>query len=192
MPKHIIVAAALLLSACGGGEGGGNSAGDNGSDDAAGSVVEQTPANLQDDPNNMVVPLTSPSSAQSPAPSPVPGASASPVASLPASFQGRWGMVAKDCDPKLDYAAKGLMVVGADTLKFYESRGRIERAAASRPGTFQLDLAYTGEGQTWSRRETLTLLDDGRTLVREERPAGSFRYTKCPAGRETPVDQRGA
>jgi hypothetical protein len=101
-------------------------------------------------------------------------------------------MTANDCVPNRG-DAKGLMIVAADALAFYESRGVVEKAAETRPGTLTLDLAFTGEGQEWNRRETLTLLDGGRTLVREEqKPAGSFRYTKCPAGNETPVDQRGA
>ena len=169
--KHVATAAVLLLAACGGGE----EAGDNSS--SAGQVIEQTPTNLQDDPNNSVVPLSPPS--------PAPAPSASPIAALPAEFQGRWGMVDNDCVPGRD-DAKGLMTVAADGLRFYESRGRIERAAAVRPGSVELDLAYTGEGQEWNRTETLALQDGGRTLVREERkPAGSYRYVKCPAGRET-------
>jgi len=175
--KPMIAATALLLAACGGGEEAGNNSSD------SGATVEQTPPNLQDDPNNSVVPL-------SPPPAPTP--SASPVASLPSGFQGRWGLVDNDCVPgRAD--AKGLMIVAADGLGFYESRGAVRRAEAIRENTLQLDLAFTGEGQEWNRTQTLTLLDGGKTLVREEqKPAGSFRYVKCPAGKETPVDQRGA
>lgn len=165
--KRAVIIAALLLAACSGGEGGGDN-----EDQPAAQVVERTPDNLQDDPNNSVVPL---------APPPAPSPTASPVAALPEAFQGRWGMVANDCEPgRAD--AKGLMTVSADLLRFYESRGRVERARAPRPGTVELDLAFTGEGQAWNRTETLTLTDGGRTLVREERePAGSYRYTRCLA-----------
>jgi hypothetical protein len=172
--KHIAIAAVLLLSACGGGSE--EEAGNN-SSSSVGAAVEQTPSNLQDDPNNSVVPLSPPS--------PQPAPSGTPVAALPADFQGRWGMGDKDCDPAFDYVAKGLMVVSADTLKFYESRGRVERARSDRPGAIELDLAFAGEGQDWQRTETLTLQDGGRTLVREEqKPAGSYRYTRCPAGKD--------
>lgn len=167
--KRIALATILLLAACSGGEG---EEGNNSS--SAGQVVEQTPSNLQDDPNNSVVPLSPPS--------PQPAPSASPIAALPTEFQGRWGMVANDCTPgRAD--AKGLITVAADGLRFYESRARIESARSPRPGSIELDLAFTGEGQEWNRKETLTIQDGGRTLVREEqKPAGSFRYIRCPAG----------
>ena len=177
--KHMIAASALLLlAACGSSEEAGNNSSD------SGQTVEQTPANLQDDPNNSVVPLSPPT----PAPTP----SASPVASLPSDFQGRWGMVDNDCIPgRAD--AKGLMIVAADGLGFYESRGRIQKAQAIRSNTLQLDLAFTGEGQEWNRTETLTLLDDGKTLVRDEqKPAASYRYSRCPAGKQGPAVPTGA
>ena len=171
--KRITFAALLLLAACSGGEG---EEGNNSS--SAGQVVEQTPSNLQDDPNNSVVPLTPPPAQPLGQPAPA----ASPIAALPPEFQGRWGMVANDCTPgRAD--AKGLMTVGTDGLRFYESRARIESARSPRPGSVELDLAFTGEGQEWNRTETLTILDGGRTLTREEqKPAGSFRYIRCPAG----------
>lgn len=173
-----VILASLLLAACSGSEEGNNSS------DSAGQTIEQTPSNLQEDPNNQVVPLTTPTSA--PAPSPTP------VAALPESFHGRWGMVAEDCIPgRAD--AKGLMIVAADGLGFYESRGAVEQARQLRANTLELDLAFTGEGQEWNRTETLTLADDGRTLIREEqRPAASYRYSKCPAGKEGPVSPTGA
>ena len=169
--KRITFATFLFLAACNGGEG---EEGNNSS--VAGQVMEQTPSNLQDDPNNSVVPLSPPP--------PQPAQSASPVAALPAEFHGRWGMVANDCAPgRAD--AKGLMIVAADGMRFYESRARVESARTPRPGTVELDLAFTGEGQEWKRTETLTIQDGGRTLVREEqKPAGSFRYTRCPAGKD--------
>lgn len=167
-------AAFLMLAACSGGDSGNNS-----SESASGQVQEPTDANLQDDPQNSVVPLTTPTNA--PAPSP------SPVAALPTEYHGRWGMVSNDCVPGRD-DAKGLMIVSADGLGFYESRGRIEKIATAQAGTLTLDLAFTGEGQEWNRRETLTLLDDGKTLVREEqKPSGSFRYTRCPDGKANPT-----
>ena len=173
MIRTLATAAFLLVAACSGSDEGGN----NSSEATGGAVVEQQPDNLQDDPNNSVVPLTPPNAGPNPAPSP------SPIAALPAEYRGRWGLVGNDCVPGRD-DAKGLMIVSADALGFYESRGRIEQAVTTRPGTFQLDLAFTGEGQEWNRRETLTLLEAGKTLVREEqKPAGSFRYIKCPAGK---------
>lgn len=174
MIRYMPAATLLMLAACSGGGEGNNSA-----EAESGLVEEKTDANLEDDPQNTAVPLTTPTTA--------PTASPSPIAALPPAFQGRWGMVDNDCVPgRAD--AKGLMIVSADGLGFYESRGKVEQATASGPGTLTLDLAFTGEGQEWNRTETLTLMDGGKTLVREEqKPAGSFRYTKCPSGKANPT-----
>jgi hypothetical protein len=177
--RATVLLSALLLAACGSSDEGGNN-----SSEPAGQTIEQTPSNLQDDPNNSVVPLTTPTTAAAPSPTPVAG--------LPEAFHGRWGMVANDCVPgRAD--PKGLMIVAADGLGFYESRGSVKQARQLRADTLELDLAFTGEGQEWDRTETLTLADDGRTLIREEqRPAASYRYSKCPAGKEGPVSPTGA
>src|SRR3546814_5910594 len=65
---------------------------------------------------------------------------------LPVDFQGRWGLVANDCDPARD-DNKGLMTVAADTLKFYESRGVVKTVTIASPTKLTADLAFTGEGQ---------------------------------------------
>jgi hypothetical protein len=100
---------------------------------------------------------------------------------IPASFRGRWGLVPDDCDPARD-DAKGLMTVAADSLTFYESRGTPTQVSVLTPDKITLDLDFTGEGQTWTRTTTFTLLDDGKTLVREETdPATALRYHRCNA-----------
>ena len=170
----VIMTAALMLTACGSKDGPGNSGG--GSEGGAAAGAQQTDADTPEvSSGNEMIPLP---------PQPSPTAT---VNGMPASFQGRWGMVPNDCVPGRS-DAKGLMIVSADGLGFYESRGAIEKVVNSTPGTLTFDLQFTGEGQQWLRRETLTLLDDGKTLVREEqKPAGSFRYSKCPAGKEEPT-----
>lgn len=156
---------AFLLAACGGGaEGGGN----NSSGAAPVAAVEQSqPENLMDDPDNAAVPVTMPSP--------------TPVAGIPAAFQGRWGLVPEDCEPgRAD--AKGLMTIAGDTLSFYESRGTATAIASVTPTKLTFTLPMNGEGQRWNEATTLTLLDDGKTLERQvANPAGAFRYSRCPA-----------
>jgi hypothetical protein len=104
-----------------------------------------------------------------------------PADAIPTAFRGRWGLVPDDCDPSRD-DAKGLMTVTADSLTFYESRGTPTHVAVLTPDKVTLDLDFTGEGQTWTRTTTFTLLDDGKTLVREETdPATALRYHRCNA-----------
>jgi hypothetical protein len=159
----------LLLAACGGGQGSTGSNSSSGeSEGSAGAtqVVEPTDANLQDDPQNGVVPLDAPQ----------PAATA---ASIPAAFQGRWALVPNDCDEARG-DNKGLMTVGADRLRFYESRATPGAIRMAGPGRLQTTLSFVGEGQSWSHPTTLTVQEDGRVLVREEEGSDALRYTKCP------------
>lgn len=163
MRLTILAAATLALAACSGGEQANNQSGGS-------AAVEPTPNNLTADPQNAVVPI--------PAPSP------SPIAAIPAAFHGRWGMVGADCDPaRADN--KGLLTIAGSRLSFYESRGQAGTIRQVRPDQIAFDLPMSGEGMTWSEPTTLTLLDDGKTLVREAKGspdrAGAFRYSRCPA-----------
>ena len=100
-----------------------------------------------------------------------------PAATIPAALHGRWGLTPADCtSTKGD--AKGLLVVGPDNLKFYESRAvpgpDTETTADSISGKF----AFTGEGQTWSKYEAIEL--QKQQLVRtESNPMASFTYARC-------------
>lgn len=115
-------------------------------------------------------------------PSPAPAATATAAATtFPAAFRGRWGMTVNDCDPRRD-DNKGLMVVSADGITFYESRATVTGLTQSGPTRLMADLAFSGEGQTWSSRTVLELADGGRALTRsEETPAASYSYRKCAA-----------
>jgi len=100
-----------------------------------------------------------------------------PEAKMPAALQGRWGMTPGDCTSTLG-DAKGLLIISASGLRFYESRAvptsDFQSGADYASGTF----AFTGEGQSWSKFEALKL--EGRDLVRTEtKPAASFTYAKC-------------
>lgn len=99
------------------------------------------------------------------------------VMKIPAALQGRWGLAPADCTSTLG-DAKGLLVVNANELRFYESRAvpasNVDSDAVSIVGNF----AFAGEGQRWTKYEALKM--DNRTLVRTEmNPAASFTYAKC-------------
>ena len=111
----------------------------------------------------------------------VDDASASPVKAapgkIPASLQGRWGMTPADCSSTRG-DAKGLLIVSADGLKFYESvakpAGELKTSGTSASG----DFAFTGEGMTWKRYEALEI--QSNKLVRtESSPMKSFAYVRC-------------
>ena len=111
----------------------------------------------------------------------VDDASASPVQAapgkIPASLHGRWGMTPADCTSTRG-DAKGLLIVSADGLKFYESvakpAGELKTSGASASG----DFAFTGEGRTWKKYEALEIQNN--KLVRtESSPMKSFAYARC-------------
>lgn len=157
----------LLLTACGGGESAANNVSTAQAETGRSEPVADT---ATDDRGNAVVPLP-------PRATPLPTVETA----FPKDFQGRWGMVANDCDPTRD-DAKGLMTVAAESLRFYESRGKPTRIEIASPFKLTAELAFTGEGQAWTKRSTMTLIEGGRTMVREEsEPAASYRYMRCPA-----------
>lgn len=101
---------------------------------------------------------------------------------VPQAMQGRWGMSANDCDPRRS-DNKGLMVIGSDTLRFYESRAVLQNTHASAIDEFRARFTFAGEGMEWETVETLTLRDNGAVLVRRsEGPDGAFgpfEYRRC-------------
>jgi len=101
---------------------------------------------------------------------------------IPAAIQGRWGMVAADCEPaRAD--AKGLLEIDPRRLKFYESVGTLDELEEMEPTRIRGEFSFSGEGMTWDRDVTLDVQDGGKTLIRREygddAAPGPFRYSKC-------------
>src|SRR5688572_32960415 len=113
---------------------------------------------------------------------PANATSAAPVAEtaaapIPAALHGRWGLTPADCTSQLG-DAKGLLVVSATDLRFYESRAVPARNVNSSTDSIGADFDFTGEGQTWTKFQTLQLKRD--KLVRtESSPMASFTYARC-------------
>ena len=107
---------------------------------------------------------------------PAPGSSHA-SGPIPAALQGKWGLTPADCiSTRGD--AKGLLEIGPDSLKFYESRAvpgtSIEAGDQGISGNFN----FTGEGQEWSKYVSLKL--QGKVLTRTERnPVASYNYARC-------------
>lgn len=98
---------------------------------------------------------------------------------LPTAFRGRWGMVENDCDLSRS-DTKGLVTVSADSLKFYESLGKLKSIDAVSPTEVKAHFDFSGEGQNWTKTMTLRLEDGGTMLVRvEQDPVATFRHKKC-------------
>jgi len=108
-----------------------------------------------------------------------PAAADKPVsaAAIPAALHGRWGLTPGDCmSTKGD--TKGLLVIGRDGLTFYESRAVPARNFRTASDSFGADFAFTGEGQSWSKFETLQVTK-GELVRTESSPMASFIYARC-------------
>jgi hypothetical protein len=129
--------------------------------------------------------LPAPKNDDSPDPDGAPPANAvaaaiaepAPAATVPVALRGRWGLTPVDCTTTRG-DAKGLLVVSAGKLQFYESRAvpvsEIETTQSSIAGNFR----FEGEGETWMKFESLQLQE--RKLVRiESKPAATFTYARC-------------
>ena len=96
---------------------------------------------------------------------------------IPTPLQGRWGLTPGDCTSTRG-DAKGLLIIGPDNLKFYESRAVPGPDTQTSPDSISGKFAFTGEGQTWTKFQALELQKD--QLVRtESNPMASFTYARC-------------
>ena len=126
--------------------------------------------------------------AMSSAPSPTGGAPSAGTAAgnsvstaagteIPPALRGRWGLSPTDCTSTIG-DTKGLLVVGDNELRFYESVAAPAADVQTSPNSISGDFAFTGEGQNWTKHQTLELRNG--QLVRTERsPVASFRYVRC-------------
>ncbi|HET7317176.1 MAG TPA: hypothetical protein VFI88_07115 [Sphingomicrobium sp.] len=106
-----------------------------------------------------------------------PPAEVAPESAIPAALHGRWGLGPGDCTSTRG-DAKGLLIVGPDGLRFYESRAVPSPGIQTSPNSVSGNFAFTGEGQEWTKYETLERRGD--KLVRTERdPNVSFTYIRC-------------
>jgi len=96
---------------------------------------------------------------------------------IPAAFHGRWGLTPADCVASRS-DTKGLLVVSADNIRFYEAQAKPAGELRHTPKSVSGSFAFTGEGQNWTRHEVLELQD--HKLVRtESAPMQSYTYARC-------------
>jgi hypothetical protein len=158
----------LTAAACGGSE-----AVDDNAENAAGldQVVAQANATAEAVHNQADTTPPAPGTNQT---APVL-AQPTPGGVIPASYQGRWGMVPADCTSTRG-DAKGLMTIGDTSIRFYESTATLTEQRPAIATSFSGQFAFRGEGQSWEKVMTFTRTGD--TLKRAE-PEGSFTYKRC-------------
>ena len=96
---------------------------------------------------------------------------------IPAVIHGRWGLAPADCTSTRG-DAKGLIIVGPDEIRFYESRAVPGANAQTGTDSISGDFRFTGEGQTWTKFQAFEV--QRNELVRtESNPMASFTYARC-------------
>jgi hypothetical protein len=117
--------------------------------------------------------------------SPAVAVTASPAENaqtIPQAVQGRWGLVPADCTTTRG-DDKGLLVIGPDSLKFYESQGKLGQIAERSDTRIRASFAFTGEGMEWTHDVVLDTQDGGKTLIRQnfgpDAEPGPYKYTRC-------------
>ncbi|PCG15342.1 MAG: hypothetical protein DI530_12750 [Sphingomonas sp.] len=96
---------------------------------------------------------------------------------LPADYQGYWGVTPDDCE-LANTAATGRINIDADTIRFHESKARVQSIALRDPYALSAELRFSGEGAGWTRRNDFRLENGGTMLVRQD-GAQVVRYRKC-------------
>jgi len=165
--QAIIAAAAITLAACGGS--------DPVAEDAENATALPSIDNVAGGRDG--VPSADGAPPQSTAAAPSASAATGPAPAIPASLLGRWGMTPGDCTSTRG-DAKGLLVVGSDGLRFYESRAVPMTNVQTSDDSFSGNFAFAGEGQTWTKYQALSL-DDDRLIRTESSPMASFTYARC-------------
>jgi hypothetical protein len=109
---------------------------------------------------------------------PPPAASSGGIdGTIPKTIQGRWGITPADCIAGAS-DAKGLMTIGPEDIRFYESRATPATSIEKDDRGISGEWSFAGEGERWTEYVSLKLQGDG--LVRTERnPPTSYTYARC-------------
>ena len=165
----LVVASALCLAACGGG--------DPVAEDAENATALPSVDNVAGGRDG--VPSADGAPPQNTAAAPTSGAApgAPAAAAIPAALHGRWGMTPGDCMPTPG-GAPGLLIVSKGGMRFYESEAIPVANVETSGDSISADFSFTGEGQSWTKFQALSL-DDDRLVRTESSPMASFTYARC-------------
>lgn len=103
--------------------------------------------------------------------------------SLPAAFQGYWGVTPNDCE-LANVDASGRIAVDGATIRFFQARAQVTELRDISPARVHAVLRFRGEGEEWFRPTELRLEAGGTRLIRTEAVPGgpapaTTRYQRC-------------
>jgi hypothetical protein len=97
----------------------------------------------------------------------------SPSGAIPAALQGNWTGLNDRCG---DRSAELELKVTRGSLIFHESVGTVKGVATGTGGKLRVDAAFTGEGDSWTKKlelrpsangRELTIINDGAAVTRK-------------------------
>lgn len=101
---------------------------------------------------------------------------------IPAAAYGRWALVPADCTSTAG-DAKGLLVIDASGLKFYEARAKLGNVKERDASRIRASFAFSGEGQEWTQEVLLDVQAGGSKLIRRDygpdAMPGALEYARC-------------
>jgi hypothetical protein len=122
-------------------------------------------------------------------PTPPPAAAASPVSAegaaakgtisvtAPVAFQGEWNADLSACGGN---ANESRLIIGADTIGFYESQGEISATRLQAENQLAIEAMMSGEGETWVDSRVFQLSEDGQTLTDVSEGSTGLMRRRCP------------
>jgi len=132
---------------------------------------------VEDEANLIPPSATTNDSAGPVAGGPPPAAGHGQPGTIPMTIQGKWGITPADCIAGRS-DAKGLLTIGPEELKFYESRATPGTSIEANDQGISGNWNFAGEGERWTEYVSLKLQNDG--LVRTERnPPMTYTYARC-------------
>jgi hypothetical protein len=94
---------------------------------------------------------------------------------LPAAFRGQWTGTTEECGNR---RSDLYLSLEAREMRFYESLGAVTAVEQIGADTIIVNASYEGEGQSWSRRQKLSLSADG-TLLTVANQGNSIVRKRC-------------
>jgi hypothetical protein len=96
---------------------------------------------------------------------------------IPAQFWGKWDSDLESCRSPV---SEGRLVISADRVEFYESRGSVRDVVTRGNSDLELTMELFGEGETWTSDKYFRLSDDLKSLTDLTNGEPGFVRYRCP------------
>lgn len=98
-------------------------------------------------------------------------------AGIPRALRGRWALSPGDC--VLSTPSPSVLIITADALQFHESVARPVSDVDSAADFISGQFAFVGEGESWTRFQSLQLRGADQLIRAQTSPPQSYTYVRC-------------